>query len=308
MDRPVHAPPNVLIVIAHWNDESTTARCLQHIAASEHPSFKTVVVDSGSTDGSGMRIQARFPWIQLVRIEQNRGHTVAANAGVSSANLSKHEYTLFLDNDAYVEKDCLEELVRALESVHAAGMACPLIFSERKPGTAWYAGGKTTIFGNARNVGMGKAWKGSRSAIVEVDFATSCVLLVRRIVIERIGMFDENLSGYSEDFDFSLRAQRAGFSILFVPDARALHGESTNIIKVAGKTFRDYYTVRNRLYIIQKYGTLFQRTIGIVCTIISYVLIIGSLHMLRGESERTKALMRGVRDFFHGRMGWRGTG
>jgi GT2 family glycosyltransferase len=297
--------PAVQVVVTHWNDEETTIDCLEHLKKVEYAGVSVTVVDSGSTDGSGERIRRTHNWVRVVRIPENRGHAFAANVGASLASEGRSLYLFFLDNDAFVEPDCLDVLVGNLEATPQAAMACPLILSERNRDRVWYAGGYITFLGNARHKRMGKSWNGDPSPSEPTGFATSCALLVRRSVFEMAGGFNTDLGSYSEDLELSIKVRRSGYEILFVPNACVYHGESLNVIKVAGKSFRDYYTIRNRLYIIRKYGSAFQKSIGVICTILWYAVAHGVAYFLRGEWERTRALLLGVQDFFRGRLGWR---
>ncbi len=128
-------------------------------------------------------------------------------------------------------------------------------------------------------------------------------MLVRCAVFDAVGGFDASLITYSDDLDFSLRLREKGYALLFVPSARVTHGESINVLKVAGKPFRDYYTMRNRLAVIWKHGSLLRRSISIPLSIIWYGGVYGALFTLRGEWRRTRALLRGIRDFVAGRSG-----
>jgi len=297
--------PFVSIVVTHWNDEGTTAECLRHLQTVDYGQKEVIVVDSGSTDNSAERLQMRFPWMRSVKMVENAGHARAANVGARTAAESRSKYIFFLDNDAFVEPTCLRVLVKRLEESQVLGMAVPLILSGRRAGRIWYAGGRITIFGNSRHFAMNEEVSETLLVAGQVTYASSCALLIRRDVFEQAGRFNELLASYSEDLELSIRVQQEGFAILFEPAARATHGESQNVLKVAGKTFRDYYTMRNRLYIIRKYGSTFQKTAGFVWTLMWYGILYGLAFTLRGEWRRSVALMRGVSDYLTGRMGWR---
>lgn len=297
--------PRVAIVITHWNDEETTTKCLEYLKHTSYPNYEIVLVDSGSSDGSADRINAKYPYVQIIRLDHNRGHATAANAGASVVLEKENvKYIVFLDNDAFIDSDCISRLIETMEIDPQVGVTCPLIFSGRKPNSIWYAGGYISIFGNGKHIKKHKKWK-RKIKPQEIEFATSCVMAVKSETLRKVGLFDETYSGYSEDLDLSVRVRKAGYKLYFLPSAKAIHGESSNIIKVAGKEFRDYYTMRNRLFFISKHGTFFQRTFGLMVTIIGYCFIYGAFHLLRGESNRTRALYKGVKDFFNGEMGWK---
>jgi hypothetical protein len=136
-----------------------------------------------------------------------------------------------------------------------------------------------------------------------VEYVTSCALLVRCAAFASAGGFDSSLYAYTDDLDFSIRLKRAGFSLLYVPSAEVTHGESVNVLKVAGKTFRDYYTVRNRLIVIRRHGTWVQKLVGIPLSIIWYGGLYAAAFLVRGEWRRSRALCRGILDFILGRTG-----
>ncbi|MDI6803691.1 MAG: glycosyltransferase family 2 protein [Bacteroidota bacterium] len=299
--NPMNKLPAVQIVIANWNDEQTTRKCLEHIQKLDYSNYYVTVVDSGSSDGSGERIKENFPWVRLIHVQENYGHTHAANVGAMFTAKEESQYILFLDNDAYLAPSCLTSLIQSIDANPKYGMACPLIFSENKSGTIWYGGGRITIFGNAHHENMGKIANIDILQTKVVEYASSCVLLIRREIFNQVSGFDEKLFNYSEDLDLSWKVRLLGYDLIFVPTANAIHGESKNVIKVAGKVFRDYYTMRNRLYMIRKYGNIFQKSVGVLFSILWYAGGFGVIHLLRGEWKRTQSLLRGVIDFFKGK-------
>lgn len=301
--NPMNKLPAVHIVIANWNDEQTTSKCLEHIQKLDYSNYYVTVVDSGSSDGSGERIKQNYPWLNLIRLQENYGHTHAANVGAKLTAKEESQYILFLDNDAYLEPSCLTLLINNIETNSKYGMACPLIFSEKKSEKIWYGGGSITIFGNAHHDNMGKIIDSDSLRTKVVEYTTSCVLLAKREIFNQVGGFDEQLFNYSEDLDLSWKVRLLGYDLIYVPTAHAIHGESKNVIKVAGKIFRDYYTMRNRLYMIRKYGNIFQKYVGIPVSIFWYAVGYGAIYLLRGEWKRTKYLMLGVLDFVTGRLG-----
>ncbi len=295
----------VSVIVTHWNDEETTAECLHRLEKGKLAGQEVILVDSGSTDGSGVRLMARFPWVKLVTLAENRGHAHAANVGAANVQQGHPKYLFFLDNDAFVEPSCLCRLVERMEEQPRSALAAPLILSGRRPGRIWYGGGRITLFGNSRHTGMSRELNKVSLTPGEVTYASSCALLARREVFEKLGGFNEVLISYSEDLELSIRVRQQSYVILFEPEARVTHGESRNVLKVAGKRFRDYYTLRNRLYIIQTYGTIFQRTVGLTCTAVWYGLLYCVAFTITGQLDRAKALIRGMHDFAVGRMGWR---
>jgi GT2 family glycosyltransferase len=301
--RPGHG--RVAAILLHWKDEETTRTCLDHLARVTYPELDVVVVDNGTTDDSAARLRQQFPWIRLVFPIRNLGHAGGLNAGAASVTSDNVRFFLFLDNDAFVEPEALTILMAAAAEKPDVGVLSPLVLSGKEPGTIWCAGGERTVFGNIRHFYMGRKADSVKLEPRLVSFATGCAMLVKRSAFEATGGFDEKLITYSDDSDFSVRILEAGYRILFVPGARIVHGESLNVIKVVGKEFRDYYTMRNRLFFIARHGNAFQRVAGIPVSIAWYGVLYGIVFLVTGRFARAKALLRGMTDFLVGRNGWR---
>jgi hypothetical protein len=293
------------IVITQWRDTETTKVCLEHVAAlTPGPSVIVVVADESNNTEVRAQMDA-FPSVRFLGLPTNSGHAHAANVGIRYVLGCGCEYALLLDNDAFVSPDSLLALQAALQSTPGAAAASSLILSGRKPGLVWYGGGRVTILGNSVHDYMWKPATEVPRFIREVDFVTACAMLIRCDAFNAIGGFDSSLITYSDDLDLSLKLKHSGFSLLFVPSAKVTHGESVNVIKVAGKSFRDYYTMRNRLIVARRHGTLFQKTVGLLLSSLWYGGVYAVAFLLRGEWRRSRALIRGVRDFVSGRSGLR---
>lgn len=291
------------VVITQWRDPETTAVCLGHVASLKSQPRMVVVVDNESESSVLAGQSAQFPHVRFLALSTNTGHANAVNIGVRHVYDGGCEYALLLDNDAYVTPECLEILEGALDSQPAAAAASPLILSGRRPGLIWYGGGRISFLGNSIHEDMWGSENRVDRSMRQVGYVTSCALLVRASAFVDAGGFDASLHAYTDDLDFCMRMNNAGKSLLFVPAAEATHGESVNVIRVAGKEFRDYYTMRNRLIAIRKNGTLMQKGLGIPLGIFWHGVVYGVGFLVRGEWRRTAALFRGVADFVSGHTG-----
>ncbi len=293
------------IVITQWRDPETTAHCLEHVAALRPPPHMVVVVDNES-DAHTLEVQTvKFPDVHFLPQQANTGHANAVNLGVTHLRQNGCSYALLLDNDAFVTPDTLGILEAGIRSVPGAGAASPLILSGRRAGLIWYGGGRISWFGNGIHEHMWQIARAVGAEPREVAFVTACAMIVSCEAFAGISGFDASLITYADDLDFSIHLQRAGYRLLFIPAARVTHGESVNVIKVAGKAFRDYYTMRNRLIVIRKHGTTVQKWVGIPFSVFWYCIVHGCVFALRGEPGRTRALVQGALDFFRGRTGRR---
>ncbi len=285
-------PSSTGIVITQWRDPETTAVCLSHVASLTLQPRMVVVVDNESDNDILVAQSEKFPRARFLGLSTNTGHANAVNVGVRQVREGGCDYALLLDNDAYVAPESLEILEAALNDQSAAAAASPLIFSGRRPGLVWYGGGRISLLGNSIHERMWESAEQVDRSTRPVGFVTSCALLVRTAAFNAVGGFDASLHAYTDDLDFCLRMRKTGSPLLFVPAAEVTHGESVNVIKIAGKEFRDYYTMRNRLIAIRKNGTLLQKVLGIPLSVGWYGGVFGASFLLRGEWSRTTALLR----------------
>ena len=113
--------------------------------------------------------------------------------------------------------------------VPTAGLVAPKILYQSPPSLIWYAGGELSFWtGTMRHVGIRQQDRGQFDGAGPTQYATGCCVLARRALIERIGMLDETYHMYAEDADWSLRAHRAGFDVLYAPAGVLWHRVSVS--------------------------------------------------------------------------------
>jgi GT2 family glycosyltransferase len=216
----------VAIVVLNHNGKCVLLECLDRAIASDYQPFDLVVVDNGSTDGSAEAVINRFPRAHVVRLPSNRGVAGGRNAGIRYVQERLDvAYTFFLDNDAFVHPACLRELVETIDGDTTIGLVSPKGYRFREGNEIASAGMVFNPYtGVARDVGDGETDRGQYDTRRSITACPGFAFLVRREVFERIGPFDAAFHPYGwEDVDFSLRARKAGFKILYAPRAVVHH-------------------------------------------------------------------------------------
>ncbi|MGB9872408.1 MAG: glycosyltransferase family 2 protein [Anaerolineae bacterium] len=225
--------PLVYVVVLAWNQKEMTVECIRSLLASQYSNMRLLVVDNGSTDGTSETLWGQFPQIEIVRSPINRGIAGGYNIGLEYALAHGAEYILVSNNDIIAEQTMLRFLVEALESIPKAGIGLPKIyhyFGDKS--RLWCTGAYWRKFPPSIKM-MGVNAKDSQrfSKLREIEYAPSCCLLIRRNVLETIGYFDTGYFFYYDDWDFSARARKAGYSIWFIPQAKIWHKVSMSTQK-----------------------------------------------------------------------------
>ena len=226
---------DVTIVIPVFNQLHYTRQCLESLNRCGYPDSMIVVVNNASTDGTKAFLSSRRN-LRIIHNAENRACAAAWNQGF---NLSRSEWTMFLNNDVLLTKGWLESLVTFAES-EKVDVVCPAMCE----GDLNYA---LDDFA-ARFVGQMKDVK-------RLGGAHGVAFLVHNRVFETVGVFDENFKkGGNEDEDFFMRARLAGFQHAVTGGAFIHHFGSVTQkhLKATGLTWRketvDYFRQKWRLH------------------------------------------------------------
>jgi len=222
------AMPLVYIVMLNWNDASNSLACLESIARLEYSNIRVVVVDNGSSDGSDGEIRRRFPHLHLIVNVRNLGFAGGVNVGLEYAFRQGAKYLLLVNNDTLLDPHMLSEMVKEAESHPKAGLFTPKIYYFDDPSLIWSAGARWVRFPpRAVMIGLRQRDHAKYDVLRRVDFATGCVLMINRKIIEEVGYFDTTYFPiYHEDYDYCARVNEAGWEIWYVPAAKVWHKDA----------------------------------------------------------------------------------
>ena len=197
------------------------------------------VVDNNSVDGSVEMIKAKFPEVQLIANQDNVGFSRANNQAI---RLAKGQYVLLLNPDTVIQEDTLKKCCDVMDSrpvvgglgvymVDGKGNYLPE--SKRGLPTPWVAFykiiGLSKLFPRSQKFGRYHLGFLNRDQIHEIEVLSGAFMFLRKEVLDKIGMLDEDYFMYGEDIDLSYRITKAGYTNLYFPETRIIHykGEST---------------------------------------------------------------------------------
>jgi GT2 family glycosyltransferase len=234
------------VVVVNWNGNKVLPICLEALSRQTWKSFRVVVVDNGSTDGSAECVTKHNREIELVRLPSNMGFCRANNIALRRIATP---YVALLNNDAFPGPQWLEALVNSLERHPEAGFAASKLLFYDARGFIDRAGDGYTKAGVGYLRGR---WEScSEHGEEEMVFgASAAAALYRTEMLHHVGLFDEDFFLLHEDVDLSFRAQLMGFRCVYVPDAVAYHGVSSSIMRDSPTSV--YYGQRNLEWVYLK--------------------------------------------------------
>jgi len=242
------AESRIDVIIPSWNGRRYLERCLPTLVRQDHPSFRVIVVDNGSSDGTADWIRSAFPQVACLSLPSNRGFSGGVNAAIRA---TRGDFVALLNNDTEVAPGWLRALEAGLDGDRAVGFCTSKIVSLDDATLMDNAGDGFGRKGISYPIGYLECDRGQYDAPRPVFGACGAACIFRREVLERIGLFDEDFFAYHEDVDLSFRAQIAGFACLYIPSAVVYHsGSATSGSKI--NPFTVFLSTRNNLHVLIK--------------------------------------------------------
>lgn len=245
----------ISVVVVTRNRKSELIRCLNSLKFSTYKQLEIIVVDNASSPPVAGWLLRKFPGIKLISNKKNTGAAKGRNQGII---ISKGKFVLFVDDDAEIDKELISVLVNVLTREKNVGIVQPKIYDMEKRNVLQGIGCDVNLFtGRVSSLGIREADKGQYDNTTELQ-SVGCIWMVKKQVLDKIGGYDEEYFIPWEDTDFSFRARKAGFRILFAPKALAWHKGLKNTFV---NPMIDYLGIRSpeRAYRISRNKIIFMR-------------------------------------------------
>ncbi len=218
--------PFLTIIVLTYNTRDVVVRCLEsfytHALAS---GWQVIVVDNGSTDDTVGIVVQQFPNVKIIRSDKNLGFAAGMNLGLKEAT---GQVIVLMNSDVLASAETLRGAAEALLAQPEVGALSPLLrtpdgkpqaFAFGKDQSPWYLFRR----GLKALLGLGPMHRWDVERPLEVDWVSGACMLVRREVVEQVGLLDEQFFLYFEDNDWCLRMRRAGWRILYDPRFEVVH-------------------------------------------------------------------------------------
>ena len=235
----------VTFIIPTWNRGDLLAAALASVERQQPAPHQVLVVDNGSTDGSGDI--ARRAGAEVLRLDRNRGFSFAVNRGVEAA---RGEAVALVNNDVDLEPDWGRRLSDALDQT-TAWFAIGKLLDFARRDTVDGAGDALCRGGTAWRLGHGRADSPAFNQPRRTFFSSATAVMARRELFSRAGKLDEVFFTYLEDVDLGLRAALLGLDGVYVPEAVAYHRGSATLGPGSAQTVE--WMTRNQILLLAKF-------------------------------------------------------
>jgi GT2 family glycosyltransferase len=218
--------PLISVIVLNWNGIAFLPDCLASLEKQTWPNVEFIIVDNGSKDASADLIRQwteRVPNAQAVFLTRNTGFCEGNNLGFARAH---GEWIALLNNDAYIEPNWIEELIRYGDVAARIGMLGSKILFAEPEGVIDKAGHLIYWDGQNRGRGTMEPDAGQYERNEEILWPDACAAMYHRRVFEETGGFDESFFAFGDDADLGMRARLLGWKAWYVPKAVAHHRHS----------------------------------------------------------------------------------
>jgi len=299
---PTAEPVELSVVIVAWNAKHYLELCLESLAsAPPRRSMEVLVVDNASADDTVAMVEAKFPWVRLIKSKQNLGFAKGNNVAIREC---RGRYIALVNPDVIVFAGCLDILADFLDQNPKVGNVGPRVFNPdmtqqstcRRFPTLWNNFCSAT---RLEAVFKGRPFFAGEHMLYfahdrtrAVDVIVGCFSMIRREAFDEVGLLDERLFMYGDDVDWCRRAWKKGWQVYFCPDARAIHDR--------GKTTAPYpahFAVAQQRSVLRywtKHHTVFG-VLGIRCIMLFHHLLRYGIAVLSDLAHARKAPQSEVR-------------
>jgi len=269
-------PVDISVIILNFNTRDLTNTCIERLKLSRlvDYSMEIILCDNASIDGTAEMIKKKYPDVIVIQNKGNLGFAAGNNPGIKRA---KGRYIVLLNSDTEVSDTAIAQMITFMDLHPRAGAAtCKLVLPDGRMDPACHRGfptpwtsltylvklerllPKTKLFGEYH-----QGYK-DLSTVHEVDCISGAFFMVRKEVIQKVGLLDEDFFMYAEDIDWAYRIKQAGWQIWFNPNARVLHKKKQSGRAHSEKSrrvttdiyFHTYNWLFYKKHYVKKYGFL----------------------------------------------------
>jgi len=242
----------ISIILVNYNTKDITRNCLKSLLEKvKDVNFEVYVVDNDSSDGSCEMIKQEFPEVKLIENKDNKGFGSANNTAIMN---SKAKYIFLLNTDTILVNNAVKILYDFMENPKNQNIACcgGNLYNEDMTHQTSYG-----VFPSLKHIlfvatGLHKIFPkyfknkllidgfNENNELKEVDYITGANMFIRKVVLDKVGLFDEDFFLYFEETELSFRFRKNGYKSIIIPDAKIIH--------LCGKSFKGFNLQKEKIW------------------------------------------------------------
>lgn len=284
--------PTISFITICYNGFKDTCELIESLQDKIHSvSYEIIVVDNASREDEAAKIQKLYPSVVAIRSNENGGFSGGNNIGI---RVARGKYIFLINNDTYIESDNIACLIERLESHPKIGGVSPKIRFAFPPQHIQFAGFTPLTRLTLRNsmLGFDSPDDGSFDTPHPTSYLHGAAMMIKREVIDKVGLMPELFFLYYEELDWSTSMTRAGYELWYEPGCTVFHKESQSTGQLS--KLRTYYLTRNRLLYARRNLSGLERFVSVL-----YQSTVAAgkntlVYMLKRRFDLAGAVYRGV--------------
>jgi GT2 family glycosyltransferase len=285
------AEPLVSIITLNYNQPDVTCEFLESSRALNYSNYEILVCDMASeVDPTPLILAGNYPKTKILISKKNLGFAGGNNWGMRQA---KGDFIFIVNNDTEVTPGLLISLLEPFYKDGSIGVTSPKIKFFFQPAVIQYAGFNPMNHYTGRTSAVGEMQedRGQYDMPGETFGAHGCAMMIKREVIEGVGMFPERFFLYYEEWDWSARIRKAGYKIWYTAGATIYHKESVSVGKE--NPLKVFYHTRNRILYMRRNTKWYQQIVFFLFFIFFVIPRYVIDYFRKGEFEQMKNFFKG---------------
>jgi GT2 family glycosyltransferase len=287
--------PTISFITITYNGLNDTCDLIDSLKAHiRSVSYEIIVVDNASRRDEAAMIKEKYADVTAIRSEENLGFSGGNNLGIKVA---KGDYIFIINNDTFIEEDGMQALIERLESAQKIGAVSPKIRYAAEPRNIQFTGFTPLSPITIRNSdpGNGEADNGQFDTAHPSPYLHGAAMLVKREVIERVGLMPEIFFLYYEEMDWCTNMTRHGYELWYEPRCTVFHKESQSTGQ--DSPLKTFYMTRNRMLYAWRNLSPKNRLLSVAyqMTVASGKKIV--VELLHGHTAQAGAVVKGIARF-----------
>lgn len=247
--------PLVSIITVNYKQAAVTCDLLDSILINSYKNVEVIVVDNESQEDCTALFQQHYPSVKVLISTKNLGFAGGNNLGIEAA---KGDFLFLVNNDTVLTEGLIQALLSRFSENFRIGVVSPKICYHHTPQYIQYAGftEMNNVTGRNETIGKNQKDEGQFNQARPTPYAHGAAMMLKREVIDKVGLMPEDYFLYYEELDWCAHIQRAGYDIWFEPKGLIYHKESASVGKLS--PLKMYYMTRNRILFMRRNTRPFQ--------------------------------------------------